>query len=67
MVLRLFRAVGLARDVPLPKAAVREVTLDLSKKPDMGKSNTTKEQFMKMLAAAKEYILAGDIFQVSIA
>jgi len=50
--------------VVVPPLPAGKVNLDLSKRPALGKSNTTKEKFMEMLAQAKEYILAGDIFQV---
>jgi anthranilate synthase component 1 len=41
-----------------------KVELSLSERPALGQSNTTKEGFLGMIAAAKEYIAAGDIFQV---
>jgi anthranilate synthase component 1 len=50
-----------ALDKPLDKAAAGTETGSLDVAP---RSNTTPEEFRSMVLAAKEYIAAGDIFQV---
>jgi anthranilate synthase component I len=50
-----------ALDKPLDKAAVE---LDLGSLDVVPRSNTTPAEFKRMVLAAKEYIAAGDIFQV---
>jgi anthranilate synthase component 1 len=50
-----------ALDKPLDKAAV---DADLGPPDVAPRSNTTPEDFKRMVLAAKEYIAAGDIFQV---
>ena len=54
--------VAAALDVPLPRDAVvlQEEALELPE-PE---SNTTPAEYMAMVARAKEYIAAGDVFQV---
>jgi anthranilate synthase component 1 len=48
-------------DVPLPHGAASATAVAPLAEP---KSNTTAAEYMAMVAAAKEYITAGDIFQV---
>lgn len=43
----------------------RQVTMSLSRRPNTPQdSNMTKEQYMAAVEATKEYIQAGDIFQL---
>jgi anthranilate synthase component 1 len=58
---RLERAIA-AIDAPLPHGADVRAPETLAIPPS--RSNTTEAEFRDMVARAKEYILAGDIFQV---
>jgi anthranilate synthase component 1 len=47
-----------------PQLKHGSIDLDLSRRPEMPPSNMTREEFEGMVRRAKEYIAAGDAFQV---